>query len=513
MNANLKRLSALLVLISLSFAVVACSGGGSNPPPPPPPPGKFSNASLSGQYAFSMTGSELCGGSGSMFARIGTFTADGSGNITAGLEDINACPGAGVLEFTGGKYAIGSDGRGTLQLTNSTGTTNYNIALSTTSAGMIIQTDAGATASGNFQRQTSSAFTNSAITGGYVFDFNGVDVNGSSVNPASYVGRFDANGAGGVVNGLFDSNIGGTLSGQQLFPGGAFYGLDTTNSFGTKYGRGTATIAGRTFAFYVVDATRLKFLSTDVPSALVGDSFAQQNIAFNNTSLTGSFAFLIGGSVGGGPISTSGRFTADGAGGLTVVAADENNSGSVTQLPSGTVTGTYAVDSNAFGGGQLNWTDSNVGTFSFIFYLISPTKAVFQEIDSNIVSDGNLSAQTTTPITAASMAGDYVLGWSAVTADGEEDYVGQFTLNSSGNITAGLVDFNVFFSGQQFLAVPLSGSLLLIGDGTQFNTFTANLQSNSTPFNFTAYVVDQNTVYVVGTDSNRVIAGSLVRQP
>ena len=512
MNTRMNRLFVLLALLSVSFAVVACGGGGSNPPPPPPPPGKFSNASLTGQYAFSMTGTETCGGSGSLFTRVGTFTADGNGNITTGLEDVNVCPGVATLQFTGGHYSVGGDGRGILQLTNSTGTTNYSITLSTTSSGMIIQTDAAATASGSFQRQTSSAFTNAAITGGYVFDFNGVDVdqNTSTANSASYVGRFDADGAGGVVNGLYDSNIGGTTSDQQAFPSGAFYALDT-NGNGTNYGRGTATIAGRTFAFYVVDATRLKFIGTDWPSALVGDGYAQQNIVFNTASVNGSFAFLIGGSTNNGPITTAGRFTADGAGNISNVFLDENNSGTVTQLPSGTVSGSYTVDANGFGGGFMTWTDSNVGTFSFVFYLISPTEAVFQEVDSGIVSDGTFTGQTTTPITATAMAGDYALLWGGV-SQAEEDYVGQLTLTSSGTVT-GLVDVNIFATGSQGFAVPLNGTLTLSGDGTQANTFTATLQGNSSPYQFTAYVVDQNTVLLVGIDSDRVIAGTLVRQP
>src|SRR5256885_7697871 len=47
------------------------------------------------------------------------------------------------------------------------------------------------------------------------------------------------------------------------------------------------------------------------------------------------FAFLIGGSSTNGAIATSGRFTADGAGGITDVIADENNSGGIMLLPQG----------------------------------------------------------------------------------------------------------------------------------------------------------------------------------
>ena len=511
MNTQATRLYLLLALIPLLLLAAACGGGGGSSSPPPPPAAKFSNASLAGQYAFSMTGSELCAGVGSLFSRAGSFTADGRGNITTGLEDINACTGTAILQFTGGKYSIDGHGRGTLQLTNSTGTTKYSIVLSSTTSGLIAQTDVDVTASGSFQRQNPAAFSNAALAGGYVFDFHGVNVNGSTVTPASYVGRFDTDGRRGVTNGLFDSDIGGTPSGQQLFPGRAFCQLDT-NGNGTTFGRGTANIAGQSFAFYVVDAGRLKLNGIGFPSALVGDAFAQQNIAFTAASFTGAFAFLIGGSSPSGPISTAGRFTADGAGNLFTIVLDENNSGSITVLPNGTVTGTYTVDANQFGGGTLIWTDTKSGTFSFVFYQISPSQAVFQEIDSKIVNDGTFSAQTTTPISSAALAGDYVFGWNGV-GSAEEDYVGQVTLNSSGSLT-GMTDFNEFATGRQFYNVPLNGNLSLGGDGTQANDFTTNLQTNPpATFHFTTYVVNQNMLILVGVDKNRVIAGPLVRQP
>jgi hypothetical protein len=176
------------------------------------------------------------------------------------------------------------------------------------------------------------------------------------------------------------------------------------------------------------------------------------------------------------------------------------------------VIGTYTVDNNGFGGGTLTWTDSNKGTFSFIFYLISSTEAVLQETDSQMISDGTFSAQTTSSISAAALAGDYVFSWSGVSTD-QEDFVGQLTFTSSGSFS-GLLDFNEFTSGKQFFDVPISGSLALNGDGTQANTFTVNLQTTPPDaFSFTVYVVDQDTLLLVGVDTNRVIAGMTIRQP
>ena len=521
MNARIASAMARVLIVPTLFAV-ACggSGGGNNGGPPPPPP-KFTNASLSGQYAFSMSGTELCVGQGSFFARVGTFTADGHGNITNGLEDVNVCTGTDILQFTGGKYSVDADGRGSLSLTNSSGTTNYSISLVSSAQGTVAETDATMTASGTFQRQNPATFSNNGIVGGYVFDFKGIEVSGTApnltVDPISIIGRYDNDGGGGIVNGLYDSNIAGALSGKQNFPAGAFYQMDT-NGDGAAFGRGTANIAGRNFAFYVVDATRIKFIGTDFPSALVGEAFAQDTTAFNDSSFHGNYVFLIDGLNSGSPIATSGRFTADGGGNLTDVIADENNNGVIMLLPQGTVSGTYAVDGDGFGGGALTWTDTSAGTFSFIFYLISPNQAVFQETDSNIVSDGMFMAQTTTPISAASMAGDYAFVWSGVNSNGEEiDFVGQLTLDQSGAFT-GLLDSNRFSTSTstQVFDALINGNLALDTNGLGANTLNVTEVTPADTFHLTAYIVDQNRIFVVAADTNnpnRILSGTLVRQP
>ncbi len=516
MNRSIKHLFPLVAILLASL----CSACGSSTaivgPPPPPPVGNFSNASLTGHYAFSMSGTEACGNIIDNFVRAGTFFADGQGHITGGLEDVNTCAGVETLQFTGGSYSITADGRGSLHLTNSRGTTNYSITLSSPIQGFIAQTDVNSTASGSFQRQNAAAFANAAIANGYVFDLFGVDYTPNPAVPASIIGRFDANGGGGISNGLFDANINGVPSNQQAFPPGAFYQVDT-NGDGTTYGRGTANIAGHDFAFYIVDATRLKLVSVNPAKAFSGEAFAQQSPPFAITSLNSGLAFLLGGSSPSGAIATAGRFTADGAGNITNVILDENNGGSITLLPNGTVTGSYTVDANQLGGGTVTWTDSKVpGSFTFIFYLISPTQAVFQETDSNITSDGTLVAQTAGPITPASLAGDFAFAWSGVTTD-EQDFVGQMKLTSaSGNNASAIMDFNEFAAGKQFFDIQSSGPLDITAPGTGANTLTLTTTFPSPrTLNFTAYAVDSNTVFLIGAEANHVsvIAGSIARQP
>src|SRR5712664_1308739 len=163
---------ALIITLWIATAIVACGGSGSVPTPPPPT-GSFSNASLNGQYAFSMSGAD--GVTGSFFARVGSFTADGHGNITAGIEDVNTVLDVPqTLAFTSSTYSIQADGRGIINLTNSTGTLSFSVTMLSPSQGLIVQTDLNATASGTFVIQNVNSFTTAGISGTYVFDFSGL---------------------------------------------------------------------------------------------------------------------------------------------------------------------------------------------------------------------------------------------------------------------------------------------------------------------------------------------------
>ena len=158
----------------------------------------------------------MSGSRETLFARVGTFISDGNGNITSGLEDLNTCANVQTLPLTGGTYSIGADGRGTVSLVSSAGTTHYAVALGSSVQGFIAPTDANTTANGSFQKRTAAAFSTAAIIGGYVFEFKGVDATSTPI-PASFVGRFNADGLGGISGSAFDSNIGGTLSGDFPF--------------------------------------------------------------------------------------------------------------------------------------------------------------------------------------------------------------------------------------------------------------------------------------------------------
>jgi hypothetical protein len=520
----MNRLVLALALCAAVFSS-ACGGGGSTPVPPPAT-GNFSNSTLNGQYAFSMSGQD--GATGSFFARVGSFAADGSGNITGGLEDVNtASNGPQTLPFTTSTYTVQADGRGVLNLTNSTGTLSFSITMLSPTQGLIVETDLNATASGTFVIQNTNSFNAAGISGNYVFDFSGLDPGGA---PDSIVGQFVSTGSGTLSSGLLDENDNAVLSAATPFTSGN-YQMDSTN--GTTFGRGTFTFIanGTTFnyTFYIVNGSRIRFIESGSNALTVGDAIAQSSVPSTNANFNGNFVFLSAGNGTSGPITRIGRFTADGNGGLGSVFADVNDAGLVEQIPHGSISATtYAIDTNFPGSGRgtFTFTDSKLGTYQFIFYLSSSSGGVIQEVSKNDIGDGSLQLQTGAPFSNASLANDYGLNFSGVSnnsqtqATAEEDYVGHITLSSaSSSNVSGAVDFSEFSSNQgAFTNIVVSGNGLTVGGDGTTSSGTRNalsLKLNATPsstLNFAPYFVNSQTMFVAGTDSDRVISGVITVQ-
>ena len=202
--------------------------------------------------------------------------------------------------------------------------------------------------------------------------------------------------------------------------------------------------------------------------------------------------------------------------------------GPATAIPVRSAKGTisaaaYTVDSTGDGRGTLSFNDSSPGTFSFIFYLSSPTQAFIQDVSTGsstlpiITADGSMQMQTGNPFSTAGEAGNWGFNWSGQSINGttgilaEEDFVGQYTQTSSGSISGG-VDFTELSANSVVIGGALSGTMTVSGDGTLRNTYTITLATSpSSTLNFAAYLVDANTIFVVGVDTHRTITGSILR--
>ncbi len=530
----MKRLLSIATL-ALSAVLAACSGGGGSPIVTPPPTGGFSASSLKGQYAFSISGvTANCSGGqtcGAYAAQTGSFVADGAGNIKSAMEDLvdlAVSPTSEEVTFASGSYSVQADGRGTLTLQDSAGNkVTFAMYLQSSSQGFLVETDGLFAANGSFNLQTAADFLANSFNGNYVFDFSGVTLAGSSTNVISIIGYIAANGSGLITGGVSDTNdsINGPSGASTIAQ--TAYALDPVN--GTTFGRGTLQFAsGYTFAFYIVDATRIKFIEEDSFGGSSGDGVLQSGaIPTTTVGFTGSFAYLVGGWSTAGPDAAVARFTAN-AGGISAISYDENNDGTPLHISQGTniSNATYAIDTTNAGSGRgtLTFSDSTSGlTLQYVFYLASPTSGVIQETTSGYVADGNMFAQTGSPFTAAGVAGNYVFNWSGVGISSSsvenssvENFVGQYALASSAtNNISGVADGTILGSTgiTPYANIGTQGTLTISSGGTNNNAYQIVAGSPlSATYNFQAYIVDANTVLVVSADTGRVLAGFVSRQ-
>src|ERR1700688_2113437 len=396
-NRAMKRIF-LAGSVVLWLYAAACGGGNSTatptPTPTPTPQGSYSLASLNGTYAFSMSGTDSSA-QGLAISRIGSFHADGQGNITMAIEDVNDGGSFSTFNFTAApasKYTMASDGKGVLTLShpdvvNPSVADNFtfSIALDSTSSGLMIETDGSSTMSGNFRLQTIS----SAFATAYAFDVSGLDLgNRTSV---SFIGQFTTNGVGGITGGEMDVNDGASPSGAITLQPGTIT-LDATNF--TNFGRGTVTLnttlnsqlLNLSYVFYVVDGSHLVLVENDTLAATSGSATAQAAVPTTVAAFLGSFVFAVGGAaisqgVFGG-LSRAGRFTSDANGNITNLSVDEDFSGGVNAFPKagGFSNVTLTIDAAGTGRGTLNFTDvTRNQPFQYVFYLASATQGVIQD--------------------------------------------------------------------------------------------------------------------------------------
>ncbi len=342
--------SSFLALAMLALLTGCGGGGGGNSGGGGGGTGSPTAASLlNGQYAFTFSGNNEAG----PISIVGSFAADGKGNITGGVEDVTLVKkssntiGAQAAQNFSGTYTVGSDGRGTMTFnTSSDGAQDFAMVIESNNQGQLIWFDNSATGSGNFSLQDTTAFTASTLNGSFAYGLNGVD---PAQTAYSRVGVFTA-ASGSVSTGESDLNNSfgtGGLNSAQTISGGS---IGAPNS---STGRGTLslTYASLTvkYIYYVVSKTTLNLIEADDNASVYGTATAQTGGPFTAASLNGNYVFSTGGENTGGAIAEAGQFNADGVGTLSGVG-DENFGGTSTQ--------NYTLGGNiCVGDGQRTWND------------------------------------------------------------------------------------------------------------------------------------------------------------
>jgi hypothetical protein len=392
------------------------------------------NANLTGNYGFLLNDGGL-----SRASAVGSFFADGAGNMTSGIAD-PALVGNASPEAITGSYCIGSNNLGTLTL-------SYPLANPTnTTLAIAVQADGNARLavfdgpwvplkdfSGFALKQDTTAFSLLKITGNYGFGLVGGPMESAR---SGAVGAFTADGQGNINNGQINYSDGSVR---------AF----TANDFVvSSTGRGTATLVGtiptKLLVFYIVDASHLLGTiqgETKLDgSVLAGEFVRQAGGPYTAASLSGTSLIEMQATDNSNftsPTATVGLITFDGVGNFTL-NADENNSGAMTTISSA---GTYIVSSNGLA--NLNVTAGPVAGMTL--WLVAPNQAFVAGGGAFLgrgydASFGIIEPQTSgSSFSNASFSGNYY-GASSPAEYSASTEVDAVTADGVGNIS-GATDF------------------------------------------------------------------------
>jgi len=449
-----------------------CGAATSGPASPSAPAAANNNPALKGNYAFTFTGIKGNGTVSSISAAVGTFTADGAGNLTSGELDTNGVgTGAALIaQAFIGTYTIGADNRGVMTWNLPAGAAKFAIAMTANGNARFIEFDAsagsGTIGSGTIERADTNAFSTASITGDYAFGLAGLD---NLNNRAAIIGRFASNGTGTLTNAAGDINAYGTP--YTLSFSAASYTLPDT-----KTGRGTMNLAftfggapaNLNFVFYIVNAKRLLAMERDTVTTatpLLSGVVVQQQTpsgGFSDASLNGNMVIYLtglsncGSGAMGVPKAVAGLITAGGTGTLNL-DFDENYCHAPRTVTG--FSGTYGVASNGR-------TTIALGGYALVAYLASANQAFLFVSDINVLF-GLGEPQTDAPFTNGIAKGTYAGAATYPASFGVTVFSGEFT--ADGASTTGNI------SGHEDVGAP-SGSV----SGEAFN---ASYSVSSSPTN------------------------------
>jgi hypothetical protein len=418
------------------------------------------NSSLTGNYAMLLNG---WSSSTTATAAVGSFVADGAGNISSGSIDLNdQTKGPASGTFTG-KYCVSSNNLATINLTyGGTLSGSDTIAAALNSSGsngnIIFYDNSDLKASGLLRQQDTSAFSTAKIKGNYAFGFVGASGIGGRYAVA---GAFSANGSGNL-SGSYDSDVygAGPISDETL----------SSNDFSVaSTGRGTATITftgtnNLTFVFYVVSTSEMLVMEDDsAGNSLLAGQVLQQPGSFTETALNGTGVIEVESLGGGITVSaTAGLVVTNGTGTISL-STDQNLAGTTsTQSESGT----YNASSNGRVTLSLNGVSSPP-----VLYLIGQNQAFVVGTNNFTVDFGMVEPRSGSDFSASSLTGAYLGGSlqpvdanvseeiDAVQADGK----GNFSETSESNGSAGTSTGSL----KATYDVSASGRVVVSQNGTQ----------------------------------------------
>lgn len=454
------------------------------------------NSRVKGTYAFHFSGFDA----GGAVYSAGIFTADGSGLISAGVEDINRSSGAAQAAFTG-SYVVGSDNRGTLTLVSGSVTSIYKFAIGASGEAIFIESDVtGTRGTGVFDKADSTAFSNSAISGPFVMGLSGNDQSNKHVGIAGMITTDGAAPTGNITLGSVDLNDAGAHLASATLSG--FYAV-ASNGRGTMQITATALSTTYNFAFYVVANAELFIVSTDPVSAsnprVGGIVIGQAVTPFSNSTFNGNAVFnLIGFNSTPASVVALGILGTDGSGNLTSGSMfDENNAGAVVAQQA--LAGTYNIATT--GMGTVTVTSANPPASSFVIYAVTTNKGFLLDVSSSNALFGFIEPQIAGnggTFSPATIQGTFVTGTTTDAITSATNISGVLSLDGSSSIT-GTQDESTPTMNTSMQSVAASYAVSTNGRGTE-------AVSSPAASNRVLYVVNGSKFITIGVDAGDTAA-------
>lgn len=338
-----------------------------------------------------------------------------------------------------------------------------------------------------------SANNDALLNGNYIFVFNGFNSSG----PVVLGGIFNANGTGSIFGSEDSNNVNPTGSTQNNGPGptqnNTIAGIYSIGSDGRgSFSLSTGSIV-YTYQFVFDSNGDAQFIEAD-DSGTHGTGILRRQTVSNFTpqSFSGNYAFGFAGTDSAGKRDAfAGVFHADGASLFENGNADTNDAGTLGTNLSG-VTGTFLLGQNGRGTATITLPSA---TLTFVFYMISPSDALFVGVDplsqTNPMTTGEALLQTQPSFAPAALNASSVVTATGLGASGNSSVLaGLLSANGANGITATL-DAN---AGGTITSAPLAtGSYSVAANGRVTTSGIGNQLA-------VLYLVAPNQAFLIGQD-------------
>ena len=463
------QVSIFLFTLAPLFAQTQIGGGACN------------SSTLTGPYAFTLTGRQVsaAGAFSSALHGNGTATFDGQNKVTLAFT-ANSLQGLGAPLTYSGTYSVQANCAGVINLTSGD-TATLNLAIFNEGKNFILTgSDATYEYTGNGNDQPTGCSA-STLNGAFAFNATGYSYSGTSVNGvADTTGLMQFDGMGNVtLNFTASSAASGTAgsvtgSGTYTLASGCTGTVNFTDSNGKS---GTAAISmttvstngsnGLDFDLQIADASKL-IVSGTAHSIQSTASNASGNCSAS--SLNGAYAFTLSGravsSAGAftGTFQSNGTATFDGQGKVTMSLTANTNQALAKAL---TYSGTYTIASSC--SGSISLTSGSTANFNLVVWSSGNAFNIAGQ-DATYVYSGSgvtppkVCATSTVSGAYAFSANGFALAGSNVA--GVLDTSGILQFDGQGNFTASYVSSTVGGSLPITATGTYSVNTACIGSGT-----------------------------------------------